>query len=58
MVIKYLYVKYYVELTLGVIQLMYLDEKVILDLKLVLSILRVTHICHGMVKWKERESNI
>jgi len=55
MVVEKLYVNVRLKLTLGVIQLFYLDRKVFLELKLVLSVLGVTHICHVMLKWKERE---
>ena len=55
MVVEILYVKVCVKLTLGVIQLLYLDEKVLLDLKLVLSISSVTRIYHGMFKLKAME---
>ena len=36
-------------------QLLYLDGKVLLYQKLVLSFLDVTCICHEMLKWKQRE---
>ena len=38
------------ELTLNVVELLYLDGKVLLDLKLVLSDLGITCICHEMLK--------
>lgn len=51
-VVEILYVKVCVKLTLGMIQLLYLDGKLLLDFELVLSVLSVTPICHGMLKWK------
>lgn len=51
-VVEILYVKVCVKLTLGVIQLLYLEGKLLLDFELVLSVLSVTPICHGTLKWK------
>lgn len=45
-----------VELTLSVMQWLYLDGIVLLDMKLVLSVLSMPCIFHEMLKWKERES--
>ena len=45
-----------VELTLSVMQWLYLDGIVLLDMKLVLSVLSVPCIFHEMLKWKVRES--
>ena len=46
--------EYFVELTLCLIQWLYLDGKVLLDLKLVLSVSIVTCIFHEMLKWKKK----
>lgn len=53
-IVKTLYGRGYLMLTIGVIQLFYRDGKVLFDLKL-LSVLSLTFIFHEMVKWKERE---
>ena len=55
MVAEILYVKICVKLNLGVIQTLYLDEKVLLDLELLLSVSSVTHIYHEILKYKEME---
>lgn len=50
MIIETWHVNDCVKLILGVIQLMYLDRKPLLDLKLVQLLLDVIHIFHNMLK--------
>ena len=46
--------EYFVELTLSLIQWLYLDGKVLLDMKLVLLVSIVTCIFHEMLKWRKK----